>query len=889
MKGRTLQVTLLISLVAFAGCVRSTPKTIALWLFDDPQGSRVAVDSSGNGYHLTLGLDADIVPGGKFVNALDPDALDTDALGAYRYKAEPQLNPGDADWTLECWLKAKPTMRADNRIWGLSGVNYIDYGRGDHLTSLQVASRFLPIDGPGGWNKPSGDLKADEEYHHVAVVYDSSAKELRHYFDGHLEFAAPGVWKAVEAGEPPYADTVFPPHYPTLHIGMRDAIQQWDHHELHAERGEMKKFGGFIDEMRFSRAALYTEEFTPPGSLARPFLRVWPQRLSFVAIGERDPPPQTVAVSSVLLSGAWSTREDIPWLSIHCPPKANQGGPDSTARVTVDTSALPVGRYTGRIKFRAPGAVDDPVTVHVCLAVVEENDILDVGDRKQLFIDGRFIESSENVALRVNRPEKLDITFEAAADVPLYPSNIVYDEEAGVWRMYYGAFNGRQLRCAESADGIHWKRPRGGRHPVVFGSDDATTPRPLAFGAAVMHDPVDIPQRRYKAFEERRSDGQPELNGVYAYYSADGFHFTESGRVMSLLPETPLMTAMWDARIEKYVVYMRVMNSRKGLRMIQGNQFFYRPGFTYAAPEGRIDVIEPEAMFREGYENIRSIGRIETEDLLEPWPTIENGPHTIYTTPSHIPMVFAADKWDGFADCYTGPVMIYPYAQDVYLMFPTVFRHFHPSRQPWFYRFDDANGPIETQLAVSRDGVHWARPDRSPYVPMGRSDQWDRWLNMFGVGMIRVGNDLYQYYWGTGRLHDSVFLRPEMAAQPPHNPSGTGLGAVRQRLDGFVAAEVDYRGGSITTPPVVFSGNRLQLNHDSGGTGTIFVEVRDLNDLPLGGYSLADCEEITGNDVAWEVRWRGNGDVSPLIGKPVKLHFLLRATKLYAFQFVKDS
>ena len=29
-------------------------ETVALWLFDDPPGSPVAVDSSGNGDHLTL-------------------------------------------------------------------------------------------------------------------------------------------------------------------------------------------------------------------------------------------------------------------------------------------------------------------------------------------------------------------------------------------------------------------------------------------------------------------------------------------------------------------------------------------------------------------------------------------------------------------------------------------------------------------------------------------------------------------------------------------------------------------------------------------------------------------------------------------------------------------
>ena len=61
-------------------------ETIALWLFDDPVGSSVAVDSSGNGYDLMLGSDAAIHPAGKFGNALDADATEHDGLGDFRYK-----------------------------------------------------------------------------------------------------------------------------------------------------------------------------------------------------------------------------------------------------------------------------------------------------------------------------------------------------------------------------------------------------------------------------------------------------------------------------------------------------------------------------------------------------------------------------------------------------------------------------------------------------------------------------------------------------------------------------------------------------------------------------------------------------------------------------------
>ena len=192
--------------------------TVALWLFDDPTRANFAVDSSGNVYHLTLGPDDTIVDGGKFGLALNPDATNEDGLGAFRYQAETPLNPDGTDWTLECWAQARPDMHNDNRIWGLSGINYIDYGCGSNmvvkrvaarfgrLNTLQVANRYLPLDQVNGWNKPTGNLKADTQFHHLEIAYDVKQKELRHDFDGKLQFRVPGQWKSVFGADTPEMD-----------------------------------------------------------------------------------------------------------------------------------------------------------------------------------------------------------------------------------------------------------------------------------------------------------------------------------------------------------------------------------------------------------------------------------------------------------------------------------------------------------------------------------------------------------------------------------------------------------------------------------------------------------------------------------------------------------
>ncbi len=152
-------------------------------------------------------------------------------------------------------------------------------------------------------------------------------------------------------------------------------------------------------------------------------------------------------------------------------------------------------------------------------------------------------------------------------------------------------------------------------------------------------------------------------------------------------------------------------------------------------------------------------------------------------------------------------------------------------------------------------------------------------------GLARWGNYLYQYYYSSGRLHDSAILRPEY----DHSAKQMGgVGVVRQRLDGFVSADADHQGGWLRTPAVVFQGNRLRLNIDTGAMGTAFVELQDTDGKPIPGFSLSECEEIGGNFIDQSVYWKGSPDVSSLAGRPVRILFKLKRAKLYAFQFTPE-
>jgi hypothetical protein len=115
-----------------------------------------------------------------------------------------------------------------------------------------------------------------------------------------------------------------------------------------------------------------------------------------------------------------------------------------------------------------------------------------------------------------------------------------------------------------------------------------------------------------------------------------------------------------------------------------------------------------------------------------------------------------------------------------------------------------------------------------------------------------------------------------------------GVGVVRQRLDGFVSADADQKGGWLTTPTLKFKGSRLRLNIDTGSAGTAFVEMQDADGRPIPGFALADCEEIGGNFIDQRVHWKGGADVARLAGRAVRIHVSMKRGKLFAFQFTRE-
>jgi len=105
------------------------------------------------------------------------------------------------------------------------------------------------------------------------------------------------------------------------------------------------------------------------------------------------------------------------------------------------------------------------------------------------------------------------------------------------------------------------------------------------------------------------------------------------------------------------------------------------------------------------------------------------------------------------------------------------------------------------------------------------------------------------------------------------------------RLDGFISVHAGYEKGEFITKPLIHSGDELELNCSTAGAGQIRVEIQSANGEALPGFALADCDGIKGDAVREVVKWRKSADVRRLAGRPVRLRFVMKEADLYSLRF----
>jgi len=233
-------------------------------------------------------------------------------------------------------------------------------------------------------------------------------------------------------------------------------------------------------------------------------------------------------------------------------------------------------------------------------------------------------------------------------------------------------------------------------------------------------------------------------------------------------------------------------------------------------------------------------------------------------------------------DYYGATVFKYPDGEGVYIMLAQAHWYWYDRTLLEKSETRQAAGPsrFDVRLAVSRDGQNFQRTDqRKPFMRPGLEGGFSSRMVWALPNPIQMGDELWIYYTGTNRDHDGMV---DYAAAGHL----TGIGRAVMRVDGFVSANADYTGGEIITPPIRFEGVRLELNLDTSAGGSVLVELQEENGQPIKGYTETEATFLCGNSVAMPVTWGKRQDVSELSGKPIKIRFVMRDCKLYAFQFV---
>ena len=493
--------------------------------------------------------------------------------------------------------------------------------------------------------------------------------------------------------------------------------------------------------------------------------------------------------------------------------------------------------------------------------------VIEIGDRKQLFIDERFFARQYGMTLRVNPPLKAQVVMRPETPWERWrmggSATILQDQ--GQYKMWYNGYNRNAIadglpNCvcyATSEDGIEWRREYVGLFDW-YGHRQNNIVIPGAH-ATVMVDLQASREHRYKALaiiwentlwpESVGADWEKNRGSIHLLTSPDGVRWTRVRPAASPWFHDSSNFLFYDDRIAKYVAYLRTAERTRPNRFHSG--------------------------WQKGH---RTLARVELDDPMgTPWPHRPLPPaakaeHNIVYH-GQFDVTMTCDESDPpESDLQMCPIVKYPWAQDVYIGLFTLYRHY-PEPPEGQYRND---GPNAVQLAVSRDGVNWQRPDRRPYIPLGLKGEFDGGVIWPSLGMIRRGNEIWQYHSGTSHTH---------GAYDGSTQGEGGLRLLRQRLDGFVSADAAYTGGEFTTPLLRFEGAQLELNVDCSAEGEVWVEVLDEGSRPIEGFTLAESVPVDRNQIAAPVRWKSGASVGKLQQRPIRLHFKLRACKLYAFQF----
>jgi hypothetical protein len=466
--------------------------------------------------------------------------------------------------------------------------------------------------------------------------------------------------------------------------------------------------------------------------------------------------------------------------------------------------------------------------------------VVNVGLQKQLFIDDLFFAKQTGVTLTVNRPvlthEKCIVAEKPWESHRVGPYVSVLEDD-GKFHMWYDAIStsGLRMLCyATSEDGIHWEKPvTSVQARLGFATSNIVFPPNPGFfepgNVFIDENPSDPFHKRFKMCCSYTKPGTKEY-GVYIAGSDDGVSWDLLSTSPAFRNSDTFNICFYDKRIHDYVGYVRL------------------------------------------YQPLRKVARCEFNDILH-W-----GPEKVVLSYDPGDEASLSKQMFSGMDIYTSAACQYPGTDNAYLMFPSMYYHYTEAYAAKLKSPNPKNdGTMDVQFAVSRDGQHWSRIDRQPFISIGPPGSFDSGYAYVAYGMILRSDEIWLYYSTADFTHGNYVI-----ARDRYKGAIT---RARLRLDGFVSADASYQGASFTTPVLTTSGGELYLNATTSAGGYVSVGVQDETAKDVPGYAIADCVPVNGDRIKAQVAWQaGTRILVPQNGR-IRLVFSMRDTKLYSFQF----
>lgn len=473
---------------------------------------------------------------------------------------------------------------------------------------------------------------------------------------------------------------------------------------------------------------------------------------------------------------------------------------------------------------------------------------------KQLFIDDALVAEMRNVTKQLHQPVKFDRNPVLKRDKPWEPAGpgyatLIYDPDEKLFKLWYENWGQKEatsalLMYATSPDGIEWTKPALNNE----GTNQVRQPEVKGFQASgIFRDPRD-PARRYKMIFSSLPDGTSKSLTTSVAFSPDGIAWTAEPEVHSIPFSDTQSCPLWDAQRQRYVAFMRF-----------------------------------------GPPNTRIISRTESEDFLAWSPKLTVLPQTKMDGPLSTqfyqmsPFAYTG-SWFGVIAAYHTE-SLKPITDDA----------------PWTDRKN-------LHLAYSRNGVTWTRvgkhgaipvrelnqdkPDwkeialGAVFVPYGEKDKdwdWGTVSPIFTPEPIIVGDEHWFYYVGINAKNWWTWTGDPPKLDPNPKEPDKGVGLAKLRLDGFVSVNAGADEGTLTTKPLVFLGDTLEINANAAD-GSIRVEALDLDGKPIAGFTKENSDALTTDSVRHVASWKGQADCHLLQGRPISLRFYLQNAQLYAFE-----